>query len=60
MTWRTAFSAAFELVGWWVGLTLLWLVLIGPVDTVEGVVGLSCAAVGAVAARLAGRAVTWR
>ncbi|WP_329537500.1 hypothetical protein OG568_54805 (plasmid) [Streptomyces sp. NBC_01450] len=60
MTGRAAFTAAVGLVAWWAGLALLWLVLIGPVDTLEVVVGLSCAAVGAVTARAAGRAVSRR
>lgn len=60
MTGRAAFTAAVELVGWWAGLALLWLVLISPVYPLEVIVGLSAAAVGAAAAVAARRAVRWR
>ncbi|MEU6669069.1 hypothetical protein [Streptomyces sp. NPDC046727] len=49
-----------ELLCWWVALALLWLVLITTVDTLERIVGASCAAVGALLARTGRRAVTWR
>ncbi|MEU2624035.1 hypothetical protein ABZ642_39005 [Streptomyces sp. NPDC007157] len=60
MTGRTALVAAAELLTWWAGLALLWLVFIGGVDTLERIVGASAAAVGALAARVGRRAVTWR
>ncbi|MEU7412222.1 hypothetical protein AB0B40_23325 [Streptomyces sp. NPDC042638] len=64
MTRRTAPRAALlavgELLAWWAALALLWLVLISTVDTLERIVGASCAAVGALSARLGRRAVTWR
>lgn len=48
-----------ELLGWWAGLTGLWIVLIGPVDTPEWAVGagaaLLCAAAACGARRAAGR-----
>ncbi|POX46180.1 hypothetical protein [Streptomyces sp. Ru72] len=54
---RTTFRAALEIVLWWAGLTVLWIVLISSVDTLEWAVGASAALVGAVAARAARRAV---
>ncbi|MGW7237999.1 hypothetical protein [Streptomyces sp. NPDC054804] len=60
MTGRTALVAAAELLTWWAGLALLWLVFIGSVDTLERIVGASAAAVGALAARAGRRVVTWR
>ncbi|MGA5036710.1 hypothetical protein ACPCA8_06565 [Streptomyces capoamus] len=64
MTRRTAprafLLAASELLAWWAALALLWLVLITTVDTLERIVGASCAAAGALAARAGRRAVTWR
>ncbi|MEU8827570.1 hypothetical protein [Streptomyces sp. NPDC048636] len=48
--------AGAELIGWWAALTLLWIVLIGPVDTLEWVVGAAAALVAAGAARGARRA----
>ncbi|MEV7036159.1 hypothetical protein AB0N99_38770 [Streptomyces sp. NPDC093272] len=60
MTGRTALVATAELITWWAGLALLWLVLIGPVDTLERVVGASAAAVGALAARAGRREVSRR
>ncbi|MGR6968551.1 hypothetical protein ACU639_02890 [Streptomyces cynarae] len=53
----TTFRAALEIVLWWGGLTVLWIVLISSVDTLEWAVGASAALVGAVAARAARRAV---
>ncbi|MEV6760276.1 hypothetical protein AB0N16_06440 [Streptomyces sp. NPDC051105] len=60
MTGRTALVAAAEFLTWWAGLALLWLVFIGPVDTLERIVGATAAAGGALAARVGRRAVTWR
>ncbi|MFI9802881.1 hypothetical protein ACIHEJ_00630 [Streptomyces sp. NPDC052301] len=64
MTRRTAPRAALvavgELLAWWLGLALLWLVFITSVDTLERIVGAGCAAVGALLARAGRRAVTWR
>ncbi|MEV6835620.1 hypothetical protein AB0N17_14065 [Streptomyces sp. NPDC051133] len=64
MTRRTAPRAVLvavgELLGWWLALALLWLVFITSVDTLERIVGASCAAVGALLARAGRRAVTWR
>ncbi|MFI2759102.1 hypothetical protein ACH5A3_09535 [Streptomyces echinatus] len=64
MTRRTAPRAVLlatgELLAWWAALALLWLVLITSVDTLERIVGASCAALGAILARLVRRAVTWR
>ncbi|MFF4112845.1 hypothetical protein [Streptomyces sp. NPDC001714] len=60
MTRRTAVVAAAELLAWWAGLALLWLVFISTVDTLERIVGASAAAVGALVARAGRRAVTWR
>ncbi|MGW4565902.1 hypothetical protein ACWEN3_26985 [Streptomyces sp. NPDC004561] len=57
---RTVLLAVGELLAWWVALTVLWLVLITPVYTLEWVVGGSCAAAGALLARAGRRAVTWR
>jgi hypothetical protein len=58
MTPRTALLALAELLVWWAALALWWLVLISTVDTLELAVGAGCAAVGALAARAARRAVT--
>ncbi|UXY31425.1 hypothetical protein [Streptomyces sp. HUAS TT20] len=60
MNRRTALLAGSELLAWWAGLALLWLVLISTVDTLERVVAAGAAAVGALAARAGRRAVTWR
>ncbi|OXY92700.1 hypothetical protein [Streptomyces diastatochromogenes] len=60
MTGRTTLLAVGELLAWWAGLALLWLVLVSSVDTLERIVGASAAAVGALAARAGRRAVTWR
>ncbi|MFF5013259.1 MULTISPECIES: hypothetical protein [unclassified Streptomyces] len=60
MTRRTAFLVLGELLAWWAGLALLWLVFISSVDTLERIVGASAAAVGALLARAGRRAVTWR
>lgn len=57
---RAALLAAGELLAWWAALALLWLVLISTVDTLERIVGASCAAAGALLARAGRRAVTWR
>ena len=58
MTARTTLLAAAELLAWWAGLAVLWLVLISTVDTLELAVGAGAAAVSALAARAARRAVT--
>ncbi|ALV31733.1 hypothetical protein [Streptomyces sp. CdTB01] len=58
MTPRTALPALAELLAWWAGLVLLWLVLISTVDTLELAVGAGCAGAGALAAYAARRAVT--
>ncbi|WP_181806741.1 hypothetical protein [Streptomyces shenzhenensis] len=60
MTRRTALAAAAELLAWWAGLVLLWLVLVSTVDTLERIVGASAAAVGALLARAGRRSVTRR
>ncbi|MFD5791969.1 hypothetical protein ACFWIO_00220 [Streptomyces diastatochromogenes] len=60
MTGRTTLLVVGELLAWWAGLALLWLVLVSSVDTLERIVGASAAAVGALAARAGRRAVTWR
>ncbi|PKW11575.1 hypothetical protein SAMN05428944_1203 [Streptomyces sp. 1222.5] len=57
---RTVLLAAGELLAWWAALALLWLVLVSTVDTLERIVGASCAALGALLARAGRRAVTWR
>ena len=57
---RTVLLAGAELLAWWAALALLWLMLVTTVDTLELVVGASCAAVGALLARAGRRAVTWR
>ena len=57
---RTALLATAEVLAWWVGLALLWLVLISTVDTLERLVGAAAAGAGALAAAAARRAVTGR
>ncbi|MFE1852964.1 hypothetical protein [Streptomyces sp. NPDC059489] len=57
MNARTTGRVVLEVLGWWVGLTLLWQVFISTADTLEWVVGASAALVGALAARAARRAV---
>ncbi|WP_328773374.1 hypothetical protein [Streptomyces sp. NBC_00286] len=58
MTRRTTLIRALsEVLAWWADLTVLWLVFITTVDTLELVVGAGAALVGAVAARAARRAV---
>ncbi|MFI1767054.1 hypothetical protein ACH41H_34070 [Streptomyces sp. NPDC020800] len=57
---RTAALVLGELLAWWTGLAVLWLVLVSSVDTLERIVGASAAAVGALLARAGRRAVTWR
>ncbi|MBC2875480.1 hypothetical protein H7K43_10480 [Streptomyces sp. TYQ1024] len=52
--------AAAETLGWWAGLTLLWVVLISSVDVLEAGVGAGAAAAGAWAARAARRAAAER
>ncbi|MES4908635.1 MULTISPECIES: hypothetical protein [unclassified Streptomyces] len=49
--------AGAELIGSWTMLTLLWIVLIGPVDTLEWLVGAGAGLVSAAAACGARRAV---
>jgi hypothetical protein len=46
-----------EVVAWWAGLMVLWVVFISSVDTLEALVGGAVALVGALAARAARRAV---
>ncbi|MFE9450924.1 hypothetical protein [Streptomyces sp. NPDC006739] len=53
---RAALLAIGELLAWWAGLALLWLVFISTVDTLERVVGASAAAVAALLARAGRRA----
>lgn len=57
---RTTLRAAAEFLAWWTGLAVLWLILISAVDSLELVVGATVAALGALAARAARRAVTGR
>ncbi|MHC3467264.1 hypothetical protein ACYF6T_00980 [Streptomyces sp. 7R007] len=57
---RTALVAAGEFLLWWAALAALWLVLVSTVDTLELAVGAGAAAVGALAAGAARRAVTGR
>jgi hypothetical protein len=57
---RTVLLAIGELLAYWAALTVLWLVLITSVYTLEWVVGGSVAAAGALLARAGRRAVTWR
>ncbi|RAJ62549.1 hypothetical protein K378_03902 [Streptomyces sp. Amel2xB2] len=45
--------AAAEVLAWWAVLTVLWLMLISTVDTVEVVVGTALALPAAAAARAA-------
>ncbi len=49
-------TASAELIGWWAALTLLWIVLIGPVDPLEWCVGAAAGLIAALAARGARRA----
>ncbi|MFI6764829.1 hypothetical protein [Streptomyces sp. NPDC050355] len=58
MTRRLA--ACAELIGWWAALTLLWIVLIGPVDALEWLVGAAAGLIAAGAARGARRAAGGR
>jgi hypothetical protein len=58
MTPRTALLAVAELLAWGAVLAALWLVLISTVDTLELAVGAGAAAVAALVARAARRAVT--
>ncbi|MCX4402823.1 hypothetical protein ACFV8Z_00065 [Streptomyces sp. NPDC059837] len=60
MNRRSPLRALLEITAWWLALALLWLVLISTVDTLERIVGASAAAVGALAARGARRAVGTR
>ncbi|MFF1295748.1 MULTISPECIES: hypothetical protein [unclassified Streptomyces] len=57
---RTTLLTAAEILAWWTGLTVLWLVLVSAVDTLEFVVGAAAAAVAALAATAARRVVTLR
>ncbi|PAZ10200.1 hypothetical protein CLM62_42925 [Streptomyces sp. SA15] len=57
---RTTLLTGAELAAWWAGLAVLWLVLISAVDALELAVGAGVAAVGALAARAARRAVAGR
>ena len=58
MNRRTTLLGAGEVLAWWAALTLLWLVFISAVDTLELAVGMSAALVGAFAAWGARRAVS--
>ena len=60
MNRRTALTTMGELLAWWAALVVLWLFLISTVDTLELAVGAGAAAVVALAARAARRAVTDR
>lgn len=53
-------AAGAELLCWWAALTLLWIMLIGPVDPLEWAVGAGAGLVAAAAARGARRAVSDR
>ncbi|MEW2316389.1 hypothetical protein [Streptomyces bauhiniae] len=57
---RAGAVVAAEFLGWWAVLALLWLVLIGPVDALELLVGGTAAALSALAACAARRAVSGR
>ncbi|MGW7203209.1 hypothetical protein [Streptomyces sp. NPDC054837] len=57
---RTTLLTAAEILAWWAALTVLWLVLVSAVDTLEFVVGTAAAAVAALAATAARRVVTAR
>lgn len=52
--------AGGQLACWWAALTGLWIVLIGPVDTLEWVVGAAAGLVAAAAALGARHAVDSR
>ncbi|MER5748712.1 hypothetical protein [Streptomyces sp. NPDC002088] len=56
----TTLLALAEILAWWAALTVLWLVLISTVYTLEWAVGAGAACVGALAARAARRAVADR
>lgn len=60
MNRRTTLLTAAEFLAWWIVLALLWLVLISTVDTLELAVGAGAAAVSALAAVAARRAVSGR
>ncbi|MGV9426149.1 hypothetical protein ACWDO7_17905 [Streptomyces sp. NPDC003656] len=57
---RAGAVAVAEFLGWWVVLAALWLLFIGPVDGAELAVGSTAAALGALAACAARRAVGTR
>jgi multisubunit Na+/H+ antiporter MnhE subunit len=57
---RTTLLATAEFLAWWAALAVLWLVLISAVDTLELAVGAGAAAMAALAAVAARRAVTGR
>ncbi|MES5817558.1 hypothetical protein [Streptomyces sp. RG80] len=57
---RTTLLTVAEALAWWAALAALWLVLIGPVDTLELLVGTAAAAVAALAATAARRVVSAR
>ncbi len=57
---RAGALAVAESAGWWAGLTVVWLMLISTVDTLEAAVGAGAALLAAVAARGARRAVMTR
>ncbi|WP_330461281.1 hypothetical protein OIB37_33100 [Streptomyces sp. NBC_00820] len=57
---RTVLLALGELLAWWAGLALLWLVFITSLSTLELAVGAGAAAVSAAAARAGRKAVCRR
>jgi hypothetical protein len=60
MTWRTASTAAREVLLWWAALMVLWLVFITTVDVLEIAVGAGAALVGSLVARAARRSAEER
>jgi hypothetical protein len=60
MNRRTALFVTAEFLAWWAALTVLWLILISAVDTLELAVGAGVAGVAALAAVAVRRAVTAR
>jgi hypothetical protein len=52
--------AVLEVLAWWAGLGVLWLMFISTVDTLELAVGGGAALVAALAARAARQAVSGR
>ncbi|MVO85713.1 hypothetical protein GPA10_13340 [Streptomyces sp. p1417] len=54
---RHTAATVFGFAAWWLALGVLWLLLVGPVDGLELVVGAGVGLLGAVAARAARHAV---